>query len=190
MRLGEFRRRGTTTSCSDAHYWGKCAYPWFFELILDPPRASPHREAREVLMRTIIENEARLIRPIAALLGLVLFGGLFGALRGDHEEIAALGVLTIPYNGGNFTSRDGDCEGTGGYSDLTVGAEVNVYDRKGVLLQSGSVSASRVAEGECRLLFLVPNVPEADLYQVEVSDRGKLTVQPEDMNDISFTIGG
>jgi hypothetical protein len=136
----------------------------------------------------------RQVPPLAAgLVGLVVGAGAVGAAWGlsggspvPKPTAAATFVLT-----GTLTLSEaspgsaGSCEGKGGYSDITPGAAVTVYDAAGAVIGKGYLgngsSASASGYGACEFQFSVQSVPEGSkFYQVEISHRGKLTVSAED----------
>lgn len=106
------------------------------------------------------------------------------------EEPTLTGTVTIAGSAtGNY---EGDCQGSGGYSDLRPGTTVVVKDGSGTTLATGNVLGGQVDEDRskkmpmpalenpwtrivCVLSFAVPGIPEADFYEVEVGRRGGLT---------------
>ncbi|MHA6793506.1 hypothetical protein ACVGVM_08310 [Pseudonocardia bannensis] len=73
------------------------------------------------------------------------------------------------------------CEGSGGYSDITLGTSVTVYDASGTVVGTGHLGRGSAAEGGCTFPITVLNVPGgSSFYQVEVSHRGRITVQAAD----------
>lgn len=136
----------------------------------------------------------RQLPPLAAgVIGLVVGAGAVGAVWGlsggspaPKPTAAATFVLT-----GTLTlakaspGATGSCEGTGGYSDITPGAAVTVYDASGAVVGSGSLgngsSMGSGGFGACEFGLSVQGVPEGSkFYQVEISHRGKLTVSAAD----------
>lgn len=83
----------------------------------------------------------------------------------------------------------GGCEGRGGYSDMTEGANVTVYDAAGRVIGAGALEAGERLGSTCRWAFSVPGVPVSPFYQVEVSHRGKATVQQGDVSDVELSLG-
>jgi len=96
---------------------------------------------------------------------------------------------------------NGDCAGTGGYSDIVGGATVTVYDQAGTIvgadiLTAGQIdynhaskSSSGAILGYCTFKMSVVRLPERPFYQVEVAHRGKITVQPADLLKVDLTLG-
>ena len=146
-------------------------------------------------------------------IGLVVYavaGGGSTVASGTLSIMSSTGSgLTASADNANWTASGRECEGDNGYDDLQEGAEINIYDAEDKLLASGQVDAGRgvgvfndaptdsapatdnigrIAQ-YCRLPFKVEDVPKADLYQVEIADRGKLMVKPEELQEISFSIG-
>jgi hypothetical protein len=95
------------------------------------------------------------------------------------------GQLTL-YATGNGTT--GYCSGSGGYSDLTQGATVTVYNSAGSIIGSGALSPGySTGPGSCMFDFRVQSVPGgSDFYQVEVSHRGRITLSSEEATSGNF----
>lgn len=72
--------------------------------------------------------------------------------------------------------QDG-CHGTGGYSDVAVGAPVTVYNADSKIVGTGMIDYSTALSGtSCWMAFSVRGVPGGEgPYQYEISHRGKLT---------------
>ena len=76
-------------------------------------------------------------------------------------------------------------DGAGGvYGDIADGTQVTVKDAKGVVLAVGSLSGGTYDGDKFAVVFdlSVENVPEEDLYQVEVAHRGALSFSLQDMD--------
>jgi hypothetical protein len=81
------------------------------------------------------------------------------------------------------------CEGTGGYADIKVGAEVTIKDEAGKILATSTLSKSEAATTqECDFTFTA-NVEDAKFYQVEVSHRGAVTYSRDDVARQGWRIG-
>ncbi|MBP2328462.1 hypothetical protein JOF56_008847 [Kibdelosporangium banguiense] len=94
------------------------------------------------------------------------------------------------------------CWGSGGYRDIRDGTEVKVYDETGKLIATGKLGQGRAAQdgqlttltnSACMFPIAVADIPTGSkFYQVEVSHRGKVTVdnEPEDGKLFAFlTLG-
>lgn len=139
----------------------------------------------------ISKQAAALIAVVAA----VVVGGVVALvfiLAGGEEEPPAeaetfivSGTLTLDdasgIQGAAFTSGS-TCMGTGGYDDIVPGAQVTVYDNAGAILAVGALEDGSVLNpGSCLFKFHVEGVPIGhNLYQVEVSHRGKLAFTEAD----------
>lgn len=91
-----------------------------------------------------------------------------------------------------YTHNDGSCSGTGGYNDIAEGASVQVYDAAGKVIATGVLGASDMVSSECVFTLLVPEVPTGEeFYQVEVTNRGKVTVTAEEAKagKVALTLG-
>lgn len=92
---------------------------------------------------------------------------LTGALELDNG--------TSGFDDTNFTSTDGNCNGTGGYTDLAAGTSITVYDNTGAVISVGNLSAGSDTGDACIFAWSIPNVPKSNFYKVEISHRGQLT---------------
>ncbi|WP_410640615.1 hypothetical protein [Amycolatopsis sp. lyj-346] len=123
----------------------------------------------------------------AGVAGAALVGSLWvgldlarsGSPGGSSGEAFDLrGTFTL------YSSRYGysACGGSGGYSDITTGAAVTVYNAAGTVLSQGALGTGRPdGAGTCVFSLAAPNVPSGEkFYLVEVSHRGRIMVQPED----------
>jgi hypothetical protein len=102
-----------------------------------------------------------------------------GAPAGSSGEAFDLrGTFTL-YSGGYGYNT---CGGSGGYSDITTGTAVTVYNAAGTVLSQGALGTGRPeGAGTCVFSLAAPNVPAGEkFYLVEVSHRGRIMVQPED----------
>lgn len=82
-----------------------------------------------------------------------------------------------------------NCEGVGGYDDMTEGATVTVYDSTGKVIGAGALMEGLAGDDLCVWSFTVDNVPDAPFYQVEVSHRGKVTVARSEASSVSLSLG-
>ncbi|MFH9817638.1 hypothetical protein [Streptomyces sp. NPDC017230] len=101
------------------------------------------------------------------------------------------GALTVAGIGAGLEPEE-LCSGTGGYSDIDFGTQVNVTDAAGTLVAVGSLGFGEKTELGCEFPFTVDDVtPGSKFYTVEVSHRGGLT-QTEDQlraGGLAFTLG-
>ena len=128
----------------------------------------------------------------AAVLGAVW---LVVALPGATAKSTAFelkGTMTL------VDSRLGgssDCYGTGGYKDISEGSAVTVYGAGGNVVATGSLGKGTKGSSydTCVFTVSVPNVPgDEKFYQVEVTHRGKITVEAADAKSVGVaaTLGG
>lgn len=117
----------------------------------------------------------------------------------SEVTLSMRGTITMPEYGSagdasNFEAiGDRSCQGTGGYEDMTRGASVTVYDSSGKVIGTAGLLPG-VRKGEqpvfrCEWAFEVTDLPESDFYQVEVSHRGRSTVQRDGMEAVALTLG-
>ncbi|MFD9124545.1 hypothetical protein [Kitasatospora sp. NPDC059571] len=79
------------------------------------------------------------------------------------------------------TLQSGSCSGRGGYSDISDGTAVTVYDGGGQVVATGHLTAGISVGLACEFSVFVSGVPAGPhFYQVEVSHRGKVTVTAAD----------
>lgn len=90
----------------------------------------------------------------------------------------------------NWTrTSSGGCAGQHGYDDMREGADVTVYDANGKVIGASSLEAGLRSSTKCRWAFSVQDLPASPFYQVEVSHRGKVTVQRGDVGFAELTLG-
>lgn len=90
------------------------------------------------------------------------------------EPFTMVGSISLSDNFVNSASGVG-CQGSGGYSDITPGAVVTVYDASTAIVAVGSITIGGSTGTTCDLFFEVTDIPPSDFYQVEVSNRGLVT---------------
>lgn len=138
---------------------------------------------------------------LAAAAGAALVGALWAGL----DLAGAGGPITPPGTSGEafdlrgtFTLNSGGygystCGGSGGYSDITTGTTVTVYNAAGTVLSQGALGTGRPnGGGSCVFTLSAPNVPAGEkFYLVEVSHRGRIMVQPEDARNgnVALSLG-
>ena len=116
-------------------------------------------------------------------------GGLTAALLTacGGGSVTASGTISL-WSGG--TGPNDACRGTSGYSDINRGAEVTVFDADGTLVGAGNLETGTRDSpgGSCVFPFTVDVDGGGDLFQVEVSDRGRLTFQRDELTDIALEL--
>jgi hypothetical protein len=109
-----------------------------------------------------------------------------------------LGTLTMPrystprrpYDTAHWKATgSGGCEGVGGYSDMSAGVSVTVYDGGGKIVGVSAVGFGVRHGQRCVWAFGVPDLPDVSFYQVEVGHRGKVAVGKADLGAVSLTLG-
>lgn len=173
------------------------------------PRLPDAAEAQGVPRRSW--TRARIVSVVAVAL---VAGGVsaFAIVRphlasADASSVTAsgtmqfLGVYGLDSVGTPTTVQadsSGGCVGVGGYSDLTEGATVTVYDAGGEIVGTGSLGAGeyvsmrneediQAGAGRCAFAFSLA-VPDSDFYQVEVTHRGRVTVQRAEVGQIRLEL--
>jgi hypothetical protein len=116
------------------------------------------------------------VLTVAIVVGLVL------VISGGSTDLK--GQLTIYGSVSSGRYGTGHCSGSGGYSDIGEGSQVNVYDASGDLVATGDLDPGNSVTGdglECTFSFAVADVPSGETLQVEVSHRGKVTVTADEV---------
>lgn len=126
-----------------------------------------------------------------------LVAGLVGASMaivnkaGEPDVFDITGIMTV--NGDiTYSSLTGfECEGDGGYSDMSPAAAVSVSDESGKLLAKGTLTGSTKLSDSCMFDFTVTDVPRGStFYEVEISHRGGLSYTEEEAESgLSLSLG-
>ncbi|MEV7861583.1 hypothetical protein AB0O86_22820 [Streptomyces hirsutus] len=101
------------------------------------------------------------------------------------------GTLTVAGIGAGLDPKE-LCSGTGGYSDIDFGTQVNVTDAAGTLVAKSSLGLGQKTELGCEFPFTVDDItPGSKFYTVEVSHRGGLTQTEDELRagGLAFTLG-
>lgn len=129
---------------------------------------------------------------------MCLFAGVAGGLivSWDHRRHSSnriiAGTFTIVDSTDGFSG--GSCRGTGGYSDLGAGTSVSVFDAADRLIAVGSLGHGATADSatrssRCTFPFVVVDVPDKPIYQIEVSHRGRVPFSRAEAAGVAMTIG-
>lgn len=127
---------------------------------------------------------------IAAVLSLLLLTEACGTANGSAAAPVTVkgDVLTRGSNtvgnvqtGVGYATAGATCNGYAGFSDLTSGSPVTVYDATGKIVALGKLADGTSPDGvSCLFPFSVADVPDGQFYSVEVSHRGKMQVTAQD----------
>lgn len=117
-------------------------------------------------------------------------------LAADPGTLDVRGTLTL-FDGGTHVDDLADsgewvCAGDGGYSDIAAGAQVTIYDNHAAILAAGVLAAGvqDTTGSTCIFTFTVPEVPAGhDIYQVEVSHRGKVVFTEDTAGVVMLSLG-
>jgi hypothetical protein len=105
------------------------------------------------------------------------------------EAFDLRGTFTLNSGGYGYST----CGGSGGYSDITTGTTVTVYNAAGTVLSQGALGTGRPnGGGSCVFTLSAPKVPAGEkFYLVEVSHRGRIMVQPDDARNgnVALSLG-
>lgn len=112
--------------------------------------------------------------------------GTFGLLRGSNGSAV--------WAGG---PAQGECVGTGGYSDFRGGMSVVVKDQAGSIIATSSTAMGHPTTdgaGTCLMAFDVAPIPDAPFYSIEIGHRGAITYSKADLVakawHLDLTLGG
>ena len=123
------------------------------------------------------------------LVGIAMAVALLLARCGGDSTFTASGTLGLVA----VDAATDDCSsGTGGYDDISEGADVVIYDAAGNRLAFGSLKAGKPQGdgGLCVFDFDVPDVPGGKgPYGVEVSHRGQVSFKESQADDIVISLG-
>jgi hypothetical protein len=127
-------------------------------------------------------------------LGLLACGGSSAPKQVHtlHGSISLkLGSPQIVWNMGQ------PCSGTGGYSDMSGGAEVEVRNGDGIIIATGHLnqgigtdpsSTDLKTATTCIFSFDIDGVPDTDFYSVEVNHRGGTPFPKSEMESNAWTV--
>ena len=142
-----------------------------------------------------------IVVPVLVLLVFGCSGG--GSDNSDSASDATASEAQTYRVQGSLTLRDGSwdvgesCRGSGGYSDITSGAQVVVRNQDGTILATGRLGAGTAVQipgttltftGRCEFRFDVRSLPKEDFYSFEVSHRGEITYSFQEMRSASWEV--
>lgn len=118
-------------------------------------------------------------------------GLLTGCGGGDGGDKAAAGAktteVTVKFHLEDYDTAFGDCEGTGGYTDIGTGASVTIKSGDGDVLGAtklgkGEASSNGTQMAFCDWTVKVPDVStEEKFYVAEIAGRGEITSSRDDL---------
>lgn len=144
--------------------------------------------------RALVAFATLIAVAILGIIGWVLWreaggGGDPSVETGDGFTVS--GVLELG-PAGSF-GITGGCEGSGGYSDITAGAQVVVRDGDGTKVGLGVLGPGAWGgggSGLCVFPFNIQGVPSGGgVYSVEVAGRGEVAFTEDDAEDVVLTLG-
>jgi hypothetical protein len=167
------------------------------------PLASPPGDAQTDVAALALPRDPREVPKtwlaVAAVVVAVGVSGGAGIVALAHSagsgDTTVSGHLTlVPGDGGlysdpNYNSSGRQCEGSGGYSDISEGASVTVTDATGKVVATGSLGVGRKDVLGCVFPFSVTGVPKSKFYGVEVSHRGIVTFRQLDAGTAEVSLG-
>lgn len=108
------------------------------------------------------------------------------ASSGGEDTHTVEGTYTLIDSDADFSSRS--CSGSGEFADISEGTQVKVRDASGKLLATGELARSRGAGSMCIFRFTVTDVPDAELYALEVGRRGEIRYPRKEMENMNWTV--
>lgn len=87
-----------------------------------------------------------------------------------------------------------ECEGIGGFDDISQVSQVVVRDGAGVILATADLGIGlQILADTCSFIVKVENVPVAAFYSIEISHRGELVYSAAEMEQkgwhVNLTLG-
>ncbi|GAA3399433.1 hypothetical protein [Pseudarthrobacter polychromogenes] len=122
---------------------------------------------------------------------LVAAGALALTACSGPSSFEAKGTLTLGIDGvTQYAPGGGECDGTGGYDDITPGAQV-VISAEGKTVGKGELGEGDYDDGWCKFPFAVSDIKgDSDFYSVEVSNRGTIEYTKEELEaGIELSLG-
>ena len=123
---------------------------------------------------------------VVAAAGVLALAGS-GSLSPRHTVSGTFGLLDSDASFPSITTSGSGCQGTGGYADISPGAQVTLKDGDGKILGTTQLSTGSGTTTACLFTFAIPNVPEVAFYSVEISHRGQVTNSLADLKSSGWT---
>lgn len=107
------------------------------------------------------------------------------------DVIDVAGTVTLVEGAVDTGTVGFPCTGGHGYDDLSPAASVQITDRTGRLLATGSFTRSAREGAFCTFYFNVPDVPRGTSnYRVEISHRGSVPYHESELDaGVHLTLG-
>lgn len=134
----------------------------------------------------------RVTRLAALVLIAIVVAGCGPTASATPETHLITGTFTL--NQDDDANRgNGQCQGTGGYSDIRAGLDVVVKNEAGTIvatseLHDGPTAYDSSTRGRC-IFEISVSVPDASFYSIEVGSRGELTYSRDDMESMGWVVG-
>ncbi len=113
--------------------------------------------------------------------GLAAFVASGCGSSGEGQTVTLRGVVTFDGNGAG-------CTDVGGFEDIAPGTAVTVTNEQDAVIATGTLTSGNASATLCRFPFSIQNVPRAQLYNLEVSDRGALTFSASDLKKMKYDV--
>ena len=125
---------------------------------------------------------------IVAAAGVVALAGS-GSLTPHHTIAGTFDVLATDQTFPSLQMVGSACEGTGGYADISPGAQVTLKDGDGKVLGTTQLQMGSGSTSSCTFKFSIDSVPEVPFYSLEVSHRGAITDSLAQMQAHNWAFG-
>jgi hypothetical protein len=169
----------------------------------EEPDAAGQSRARFPILVGILTVVAAAVALIAGVLAIiVLVPGEGSEGQQIHGSLALSDIDTSEFTDLSVTNLGDTCYGTGGYDDISEGAQVVLRDGEGKVIGTSSLNEGHSNLGcevgdviaICTFEFIIEDVPSSDFYSVEVSHRGEINFSHEELErqgwEVSLTLGG
>jgi hypothetical protein len=162
-------------------------------------------QAKEQLEKAGFKPNTTYQEKIGAPVGDVLSQNPKASERASKGSVVTIEIAKGATITGSFELVDkdisrggpGECQGTGGFSDINQNMQVVVLDGKRNTIATGNLEADNYS-GEysnvaCAFPFRIENVPISDFYEIEVGRRGSLKYSLDEMRskkwNLMFSLG-
>jgi hypothetical protein len=126
---------------------------------------------------------------IALFAAIALAVAAAGVYWLGFSDITIRGSITLTAGGTGYGTAE--CHGTGAYSGLTGGAQIEITDGAEKTIALGQLGPGRVTDDKGCVFEFSVDAPRADVYGIKVSHREVLKVSRAQAEDsLSITVGG
>lgn len=126
-------------------------------------------------------------RIILVIVLVIVAAGVIAAAQSlsDARKVDVAGVFML----NDSDSALQNCEGQGGYSDIFPGTSVTIRDEQGKIVGSTSLGRGESFGDYCLYTIAPTQVSSSNFYTVEVSHRGQVTLEKDELGSMSLSLG-